>query len=135
MNRTNISSGSPWESIAGYSRAVRIGPHIFVAGTTASDSQGQVVGGDDPYRQTIYILEKIQAALGQAGAEMKDVVRSRMFVVNVDHWEAIARAHNEFFHQVRPAATLVEVNRLIDPAMLVEIEIDALIGSSAHAQQ
>jgi enamine deaminase RidA (YjgF/YER057c/UK114 family) len=127
QSRQNISSGAPWESIVGYSRAVRLGNMIVVAGTTAADEQGQVIGVGDPYAQTMYILEKIKKALAQAGASMEDVVRTRMYVTQIDQWEAIGRAHGEFFRNVRPAATLVEVSRLIDPQMLVEIEVEALL--------
>ena len=127
QSRQNISSGAPWESIVGYSRAVHLGNMIVVAGTTAADEQGQVVGVGDPYAQTMYILEKIKKALAQAGAGMEDVVRTRMYVTQIDQWEAIGRAHGEFFREIRPAATLVEVSRLIDPQMLVEIEVEALL--------
>lgn len=126
MMRTNISTGTPWESIVGYSRAVRVGPYVHVAGTTAADSEGKVVGTDDPYAQTIYILEKIEAALQKVGAELKDVVRTRIYVTDVTDWDEVARAHGEIFAQIRPAATLVEVNSLIEPEMLVEIEADAI---------
>lgn len=124
--RTNISTGTPWESIVGYSRAVRVGPYVHVAGTTAADSDGKVVGVDDPYEQTIYILRKIEAALEKAGAELKDVVRTRIYVTDVTDWDEVARAHGELFAKIRPAATLVEVNSLIEPEMLVEIEADAI---------
>jgi enamine deaminase RidA (YjgF/YER057c/UK114 family) len=127
QSRQNISSGAPWESIVGYSRAVRLGNMIVVAGTTAADEQGQVIGVGDPYAQTIYILEKIKKALAQAGADLEDVVRTRMYVTQIDHWKEIGRAHGEFFRDVRPAATLVEISRLIDPQMLVEIEVEALL--------
>ena len=127
QSRQNISSGAPWETIVGYSRAVRLGNMVVVAGTTAADEQGQVIGVGDPYAQTMYILEKIKKALAQAGASMEDVVRTRMYVTQIDQWEAIGRAHGEFFREVRPAATLVEVSRLIDPQMLVEIEVEALL--------
>ena len=124
--RTNISSGTPWESIVGYSRAVRVGPYVHVAGTTAADSEGKVVGAGDPYAQTIYILQKIEVALEKVGAALTDVVRTRIYVTDVTDWDEVARAHGELFSQIRPAATLVEVSSLIEPEMLVEIEVDAI---------
>jgi enamine deaminase RidA (YjgF/YER057c/UK114 family) len=126
--RRNISSGAPWEPIVGYSRAVRIGPHIQVAGTTALDASGNLVGADDPYAQTVQILKNVEAALAQAGARMADVVRTRIFTTDISRWEEIGRAHGEFFRDVRPACTMVEVSRLISPEMLVEIEADALVA-------
>lgn len=129
MTRQNFSSGSKWEPIVGYSRAVRVGQMVFVAGTTATDAAGQVVGKGDPYAQTVQALRNIEAALNRAGATVNDVVRTRLFVTNIDHWQQIGKAHGEIFGAVLPVTTMVEVSRLIDSAILVEIEADALIDT------
>jgi len=125
--RQNISSGTPWEASVGYSRAVRVGNIIHVAGTTASDADGQVMGGGDPYAQAAYILQKIEAALLEAGATMADVVRTRMYVTDMSQWQAVGQAHGEVFRDIRPASTMVEVSQLVDPQHLVEIEVEAII--------
>jgi enamine deaminase RidA (YjgF/YER057c/UK114 family) len=127
MARQNYSSGAPWEPVVGYSRAVRVGSQIFVTGTTATDASGRVVGVGDPYAQTVQALCNIQSVLAKAGAEMRHVVRTRIFVTDISRWREIGKAHNEAFHDIRPAATMVEVSRLIDPDMLVEIEADAVV--------
>jgi enamine deaminase RidA (YjgF/YER057c/UK114 family) len=127
MPRLNVSSGARWESIVGYSRAVRVGNVVHVAGTTAVDDEGRVVAPGDAYAQTIRILRIIETALIQAGASLNDVVRTRTFVTDISKWEEIGRAHGEIFRDIRPAATMVEVRRLIDPALMVEIEVDAIV--------
>lgn len=126
-SRIRISSGAPWEASVGYSRAIRTGSRVYVAGTTATGPDGEIVGEGDAYAQTIHTLQKIEHALAQAGARLDHVVRTRMFVTDISRWEEIGRAHGEFFAEVRPAATMVEVSKLIDPRMLVEIEVDAEI--------
>lgn len=129
--RQNIASGTTWEAIAGYSRAVKLGNSVYMSGTTATDENGEVVGLDDPYAQTIYIIQKIERALKQAGATLEDVVRTRIYVTDASRWEPVARAHGEFFKDIRPANTLVEVSALIGDGYLVEIEADAYIQTAS----
>ena len=128
MARQNVSAGGPWESKIGYSRAVRVGQSVSVSGSTAMTSSG-LVGKGDPYAQTIQTFKTIEAALKQAGASLSDVVRTRIYMANIDQWQEVGRAHGEIFGNVRPATTMVEVKRLIDPDMLVEIEADAILSS------
>lgn len=129
MVRQNFSSGTQWEPLVGYSRAVKVQNYIHISGTTATDLNGNIVGINDPYKQTVQAIKNIQSALQKAGADLTNVVRTRMYVINIDHWKEIGRAHGEFFKTILPATTMIEVKRLIDQNMLIEIEADAYIDN------
>jgi enamine deaminase RidA (YjgF/YER057c/UK114 family) len=132
MQRKNVSSGTRWELALGYSRVVRLGDSVYVSGTTATDKEGNIVGVANPYAQTIQVIKNIQTALQAVGASLKDVVRTRMYVTDINNWKNVGQAHAEFFKEIRPANTLVEVSRLINPEILVEMEVDAIVNTSQY---
>jgi enamine deaminase RidA (YjgF/YER057c/UK114 family) len=132
MQRKNVSSGTQWELALGYSRVVRLGDYVYVSGTTATDKEGNIVGVANPYAQTIQVIKNIQTALQAVGASLKDVVRTRMYVTDINNWKNVGQAHAEFFKEIRPASTLVEISRLINPEILVEMEVDAIVNTSQY---
>lgn len=127
MTREKVPAGNKWEPIVGFSRAVKVGNHIFVSGTTAVDFEANVIGLNDPYKQTVFIIKKIENALKTIGASLKDVVRTRIYTTNIDYWDEIGRAHGEFFHEIRPASSIIEIQRLIVEDMIVEIEAECIV--------